>query len=95
MLFASYLGAIEAIARLGEKATVGEIQKMNSHLTRGQMQRVLNGLMGEGYVNFTTVKYGRTGKKVYYVTDRCVVNVSIVGRAVYDVESTMPIAEVA
>lgn len=77
MLFASFLGAIEAVVALGDNATVGNVQKMNLHLTRGQVQRVLNQLVGEGYLNVDNVPYGATGKKVYSLSQVCMTNVTI------------------
>lgn len=80
-MFSFYLGVLEAMSRLGENATVGNIQKMNLHLTRGQVQRVLNSLEGEMYIAYRVEKHGRTGKKVYYALNLCVTNVFITSKA--------------
>lgn len=84
MLFASFLGVIESVARLNENATIGNVQKMNSHLTRGQVERCLKQLEIEGYMHHKIEHYGRTGKKVWYLSGRCSTNMSIVNRAIDD-----------
>lgn len=81
-MFSEYLGVIEAIVRLQENATIGNIQKMNIHLTRRQVERVLKSLVGEGYVSSRTEPYGRTGKNVFYLMNLCVTNVLIVNKAI-------------
>jgi len=84
-MFANFLGVIEAIARLEANATVGNIQKMNLHLTRGQVERALKNLMTEEYVTFEMMPYGKTGKKVWACSNRCVTNMCIVANAVCEV----------
>lgn len=81
MLFASFLGCIESIARLRSNATAGNIQKMNSHLTVGQVKRCLSQLEKEGYVIHELQPYGRTGRNVYYLSNVCVTNIVIVAGA--------------
>lgn len=81
-MFANSLGILEAIARLGLGATAGEINKMMPHMTRGQVDRLLRNLVVEKYVEFTTVPYGRTGKKIWSNTDRCYQNMCIVANAI-------------
>ena len=44
MSFANFLGVIESVARLNEDATIGNVQKMNSHMTRGQVERCMKQL---------------------------------------------------
>jgi len=84
MLFATFLGCIEAIARLGEGATTGCIRKMNSHLSHGQVLRALRQLEGEGYVSSRMEPHGRTGKVVWYLSNRCVTNIQITSDAAND-----------
>lgn len=81
-MFSEYLGVIESISRLGERATVGNIQKMNLHLSRRQVERVLKSLVGEGYVSSRTEPYGRTGKNVYYLMNILVTNVFIMNKSI-------------
>jgi hypothetical protein len=83
-MFANNLGMIDAIAQLGERATIGEIQKMNPHLTRGQVERLIKGLCTEKYVDFKTVAYGRTGKRIWFITDRCFTNMCTVAKIIWD-----------
>lgn len=82
MLFASFLGVIESVARLNEDATIGNVQKMNSHLTRGQVERCLKQLETEGYMHHKIEPYGRTGKKVWYLSGLCSTNMFIVNKAI-------------
>lgn len=84
MLFASFLGVIEAVARLNEDATIGNVQKMNPHLTRGQVARCMDQLETEGYMHHKTERHGRTGKKVYYLSNTCSTNMCIVDKAIND-----------
>jgi len=81
MLFASFLGVIESVARLNDDATIGNVQKMNSHLTRGQVERCLKQLETEGYMHHKIERYGRTGKKVFYLSSLCVTNICITAGA--------------
>jgi len=88
MLFATFLGCIESIARLCDNATAGNIQKMNSHLSIGQVKRALSQLEIEGYVSHVLVPYGRTGKRVYRLTNQCMTNVFITSKAIDDMVSS-------
>lgn len=81
MLFASFLGCIEAVARLNDNATIGNVQKMNLHLTVGQVKRCLSQLETEGYMHHKMEPYGRTGRKVYYLSNVCVTNIVLVASA--------------
>jgi len=81
-MFSSHLGIIEAIASLGAGATITAIQKMNMHLSRHQIVRLLNSLEGEKYVSFDMVKHGGSGKKVYYLLNVCVTNIFITNKRI-------------
>lgn len=81
-MFANSLGVLEAIARLGLRATGGEINKMMPHMTRGQVDRLLRNLAIEGYATFSAVPYGRTGKKIWFITKTCHTNMCIVANAI-------------
>lgn len=74
-MFSSYLGVIEAVASLGENATAGNIQKMNIHLTLGQVKRILKSLEGEWYAAPRREPHGRTGKDVWYLLNVCTTNI--------------------
>jgi DNA-binding PadR family transcriptional regulator len=80
-MFANFLGCLESACSLKGDATIGNIQKMNPHMTRGQVERALNNLASEGYVFFETVAYGRTGKKVWHATENGIINLCAVTRA--------------
>lgn len=81
-MFANSLGVLESIARLGTEATIGNINKMMPHLTRGQVDRCIKNLFTEHYVEFETVPYGRTGKRIWKNTDNCWTNMCIVANAI-------------
>jgi len=81
-MFADFLGVLEAIAILGDRATAGEINKMMPHKTRGQVDRILRNAGIEGYVEYINVPYGRTGKKIWRNTDKCYTNMCIVANAI-------------
>lgn len=81
-MFANCLGVIEAAARLGGNATAGNIQKMNSHMTIGQVKRVLGKLIAEEYIEASLEAYGRTGRYIYSVTNLADTNIGIVARAI-------------
>jgi len=82
MLFATFLGCIESIAHLIDEATAGNIQKMNSHLTIGQVKRALAQLEKEGYVTNVVMPHGRTGKRVYRLTSTCMTNIFITNKKI-------------
>lgn len=91
MLFASFLGCIEAIVRLGENATPGCVQKMNSHLTIGQVRRVLNQLEKEGYVEHELKPYGGTGKRVYHLSKTAEKNIIIIASDIEELYETVKV----
>lgn len=81
-MFSTYLGIIESIASLKGDATITAIQSMNIHLSRHQVMRALKVLEGEGYVSFDMVKHAGSGKKVYYLLNRCVTNIFITNKKI-------------
>lgn len=81
-MFSEYLGIIESVARLGENATKGGVQRMNSCMTVGQVERRLKALVADGYLISERVDYAGTGKVVYALTNRCQTNMLIVTKCV-------------
>lgn len=71
---------LAAIARSGEGLSVGEVNKTHGALTRGQCQRMIEGLMGAGMIYQEVVKWGRTGKKIYKLTEHCAIVCSSIAR---------------
>lgn len=69
------------LARKRGGATVGEINKSMTNLSRGQIQRVLNVLIELGYVAWEQQKHGRTGKIVYRLTEGYVMEFADVVRS--------------
>lgn len=82
MLFATFLGCIHAIVELGRFATVGGIQKMNPHLSVGQVKRALKQLEREGYAIGETEPYGRTGRTVYRISNLCDTNLALINTCI-------------
>lgn len=74
MNFADFLGCIQSVAVLGDNATSGNVRKMNPHMSQSQVKRMLTKLEGEGYVVSEKVDYCRTGKIVYHLSDKSIVN---------------------
>lgn len=62
--------------------TVGEIAKTQGELSRGQVQRILDNLVGSGFVWAETVPHGRTGKRMYRVGDNCAMICASIARRV-------------
>ena len=60
--------------------TVGEVAKTQGAMTRGQVQRVLDNLMGAGFIYFDMMPHGRTGKKVYRVAENLAMLCSSIAR---------------
>lgn len=57
MSFTRYTGVLEVLAESPKGATVGQIQKLNNFMTRGQIERTLRDLIGEGFVRTEKVQY--------------------------------------
>lgn len=82
IMFSEFLGIIQAIARLNENATKGSIQRMNSHMTVGQVERRIKSLIADGYLHSKIEPHGRTGKIVYYLSSRCETDMFIVNNSI-------------
>ena len=81
-MFSEFLGIIEAVARLNDNATKGAIQRMNSHMTVGQVERRIKSLVADGYLHSKVEPHGRTGKIVYYLSNVCSTNMHITNNAI-------------
>jgi len=78
MLFANFLGVIQAIVDLNDNATAGQIQRMNPHMTKRQVETYLKNLEREGYLHNKIEPHGSTGKRVYYLSGKAVYDIQIV-----------------
>lgn len=67
------LYVLEGVSCSRDGVTVGQLQKLHSNLTVGQVGRMLTRLCESGLVYMTVEPYGRTGKKVYRITEFCAV----------------------
>jgi len=79
-MFLNAVTCIEVVSRTLDGVTVGQIQKAVPWLTRGQVERTMRMLEGEGYVWAAMVKYGRTGKRIYRVTEQTAIAFASIAR---------------
>lgn len=73
MRFLSYIAVMQALAKMPGGGTVGQIQRYNPHMTRGQGERVLRSLEKDGLVIVEAVAYRpNINKRVYHLTPKAV-----------------------
>lgn len=73
MKFLQYLSVMQALAKSEGGATVGQVLRVNPHLTRGQGERILKSLVSEGLVIVEFVAYrSNINKRVYHLDARAV-----------------------
>lgn len=68
------------LAEHPEGVTVGEMNKLLSWLTRGQIQRILDVLEATQFTYQELVKHGRTGKKLYRLTEHAAIHCAAIAR---------------
>lgn len=71
---------LAAVSDFRDGGTVGQIQKYHPDLTVGQVKRILVRLVEAGLLFTETVKYGRTGKTVYRISEYCAMTCSGIAR---------------
>lgn len=71
---------IEVVSRTLDGVTIGEIQKAVPWMTRGQVERIMKMLEAEEYVWAAMVAYGRTGKRLYRMTESAAIVFASVAR---------------
>jgi DNA-binding IclR family transcriptional regulator len=69
------------LANAPRGTTVGEIAKAIAFMTKGQVQRVLDELVAEGYAYSENKPHGRTGKKVYKMTEGYAMEIAHINRS--------------
>lgn len=67
--FLDTLFILDSIAASKTGLTVGEVGKLYPSLTRRQVQKIVDNLEAGGMVFCTVLPHGRTGKKVFGVTE--------------------------
>jgi len=72
---------LDTVANSKKGMTVGEVGKLQGALTRGQLLRILAGLVGAGMLYVENVPYGRTGKNVYKMTEYAAIMCSAIARS--------------
>lgn len=70
----SYLAGIQ------NGATIGQIEKGISWMSRGQVINVLNILEEMSFAYHELVPHGRTGKKIYRLTEHAAINFAGIAR---------------
>lgn len=61
-------------------ATIGEIEKAINWMTRGQVQNSLKILSEMGFTYHEVKPHGRTGKRVFYMTETAAIQLSAIAR---------------
>lgn len=73
MSFFRYITVLEALTMLETGATRGQIQKLCLSETRGQIERTLRDLIGEGFVREEKLPYRpHIEKKIYHITEKAI-----------------------
>jgi len=60
--------------------TIGEVEKSLNWMTRGQVVNVLNILEEMSFAYHEVLPHGRTGKKVYRLTEHAAINFASIAR---------------
>lgn len=79
-MFDRYIAVLQSTSRTLRGLTVGEIMKETPYLTRGQVERALKEMCEYGYVWCEIVAYGRTGKRLWRVTETAAITMSSIAR---------------
>jgi DNA-binding IclR family transcriptional regulator len=69
------------LANSPKGTTVGEVAKAIAFMSKGQCQRVLDELVSEGYAYQEVKPHGRTGKKVYFMTEGYAMEIAHINRS--------------
>lgn len=73
MRFLAYISVMQALAKMPSGGTVGQVQRYNPHMTRGQGERVLKSLEKDGLVIVEGVAYrSNITKRVYHLSLKAV-----------------------
>lgn len=67
---------MHALSSAHDGMTIGEIEKSASWMSRGQVERVLSGLSEIGFTYHEVKPHGRTGKRVFRLTEAAVMSCS-------------------
>jgi len=79
-MFVNAMSCIEVVSRTLAGTTIGQIQKAAPWMTRGQVERIMKGMENDGYVWSEVIAYGRTGKRVYRMTEHAAIGFASVAR---------------
>lgn len=69
-----------SLSRVQNGMTIGEIQKQNNWMTRSQVIAILNLLEAISFAYHQVMPHGRTGKKVYRMTEHAAINLASIAR---------------
>lgn len=62
-------------------ATVGQIEKALNWMSRGQVENALKHLTEMTFTYHEIVPHGRTGKRVFYMTEHAAINCAAIARS--------------
>jgi hypothetical protein len=71
---------MDHLSRIQSGLTVGQINKAMPYLTRGQIIRVLDSVGEAGLTYHEVMPHGRTGKKVYKMTENAAMQFASIAR---------------
>lgn len=60
--------------------TIGEIERTLNWMSRAQVIKVLDNLSAVGFTYHEVVAHGRTGKKIYRMTESCAIHCAAIAR---------------
>jgi len=79
-MFDRYIAVLQSTSRTLKGLTIGEIMKETPYMTRGQVERALKEMQEYGYVWHEVLPYGRTGKKIWRVTETAAITMAGIAR---------------
>lgn len=72
-MFTDLIAILDVLARAETGATVGQIQKTVTWMTRGQVERMLKSLITDNYISVEKVPYrSNINKNVYSITETAI-----------------------
>lgn len=69
---------LHALSSARDGLTIGQIEKVNTWMSRGQVERILESLCDIGFTYHEVIAHGRTGKRVFHITGTAVSSCSII-----------------
>lgn len=67
--FYDTFAVLHALSSAKDGLTIGQIEKVNTWMSRGQVERILESLSDIGFTYHEVIAHGRTGKRVFRITE--------------------------